>query len=113
MELLTKEVLYVVGGIVGALIAFLIVRYVIPWLKVKLGDQKLSYILDYVTQFMSAIEENGIGLTGEEKAEWVIDRIIEIFPNLKREYVKALIDGSMRALTQAGIINYHKETLGL
>ena len=108
MDLFWREVLRATGVVAGLLIIFVVTRYIIPWLKTKLGESKFTYILEQVQAFMCAIEENSGGRTGEEKAEWVIDQIVAMFPKLNREYVKALIDGSMRALTQDGLINYSK-----
>ena len=113
MDLFWREILGALGTIVGLLIIFVVTKYVIPWLKSKLGESKFEYILEQIQAFMCAIEEKnekeGRTLTSEEKAEWVVDRVIEIFPKLNREYIKALIDGSMRALTQDGLINYQKD----
>lgn len=108
MDPIWKEIFEALGVAIGLLITFIVTRYVIPWLKSKLGESKFLYILERVQQFMCAIEENPEGRTGEEKAEWVTDQILKIFPKLERSYVRALIDGSMRALTQDGLINYHK-----
>jgi len=109
MEDILRIVLYVLGGVLTAIVVFAVSRYVIPWLKTKLGDEKLTYILTMVQEFMSAIEENPEGKTGPEKAEWVIDRVMEIFPKLNRSFIKALINGSMRFLEQEGIVNYQKD----
>ena len=103
-----KDILYVVGIILGVVVAFVVTRYLVPWLKTKLGESKFLYIMQQVQAFMTAIEERAGYLPGEEKAEWVTDRVIEMFPKLEHEYVRALIDGSMQALTLDGLINYHK-----
>lgn len=107
-----KDILYVVGVILGMVVVFAVTRYLVPWLKVKLGESKFLYVIQQVQAFMVAIEERAGYLPGEEKAEWVTDRVCEIFPKLNREYVRALIDGSMQALTQDGLINFHKIAKG-
>lgn len=108
MELFWKEIFGALGSLLGLLIIFLVTKYVIPWLKVKLGESKFTYVLTFVQAFMAAVEEDIPDGHGEEKAEWVTDRVLEVFPKLDREYVKALIKGSMRALTQDGLINYSR-----
>ena len=106
MDLFLRELLRAAGCIIGLLIIFVVTRYVIPWLKTKLGESKYIYILSQVQEYMCAIEERSDLLTGEQKAEWVTDQIMTLFPKLNREYVRALIDGSMRYLTQEGLVNY-------
>lgn len=106
MEEVLKIVLYLLGGLLTALVVFTITTYVIPWIKVKIGENRFDMILNQVQSFMGAAEEHSDSMNGEEKSKWVIDRILEIFPKLNRDYIQALIDGSMRVLEQEGIVNY-------
>lgn len=106
MERVLAIVLYGVGFIVVSLAGYAIVEYVIPWLKNILGDSTFTRVLTQVQLFMTAAEQSFGKHTGKEKADWVIEQVVKMFPKLNREYVKSLIEGSMKALTDDGLINY-------
>ena len=100
---------YVIGFAVTALVAYFAIAYLFPWFKGIIGDNNFATILTMVQLFMTAAEQNGKLPTGADRSKWVVKMVLSKFPKLNAEYVQALIDGSMTALTQDGLINQKKD----
>ena len=91
LELILKPILYILGSVLSGIAIFAVNAYLIPYLKQRLGDDKYNMLVTYIKMCMSAAEEKFPNLDGEQKAEWVIDRIIEIFQSSLQESVYLFI----------------------
>ena len=107
--------LFGVGAIIAIVSLVLIRKYVVPWinekrelLKQQLGDEQYNSLVEQIKTFMACAEvQIGAG-NGKEKSKLVIQWIKEIFPEVREDYVQALIDGFMKVLTNEGILNTKK-----
>lgn len=73
--------------------------YLIPWLKEKLGAEKLSAIAYWVGIFVSAAEQMFTDVkSGAEKLKWVEEQLAARGYSLDTDAVRALIEASVRDL---------------
>lgn len=104
--------LYLLGLVLAALIVFLVKKYVTPWISAKcellrqqIGNEEYESLVEQIKTFMASAEvQLGAG-TGADKSKMVIGWIKEIFPNIREDYVQALIDGFMKVLANEGIVH--------
>lgn len=103
---LLKDGLYLLAIAVGALIVYLVARYIAPILREKLGDTRYNALVNRIKNLMCAAEQKfsevGSGLT---KSEFVIKLIREKFPKLDESYIQTVIDGLMAPMEAEGLLN--------
>lgn len=112
MEKYIPVLLFSIGTIVAIVGLILVRKYVVPWinekrelLKQQLGDEQYNALVEQIKTFMACAEvQIGAG-NGKEKSELVIQWIKEIFPEVREDYVQALIDGFMKVLAKDGIVH--------
>ena len=87
---------------------FVINQYVIPWLKVKIGNDKYDELVKKIKDLMTVAEQHFGQKTGESKKQWVIDELKRAGLKFDEELVGNLIDGFTAVLTSEGVINQNK-----
>lgn len=108
-------ILFCVGAAFAVALIILFRKYVSPvfaakceLIKQQLGDEQYNALVEQIKTFMACAEvQIGAG-NGKEKSKLVIQWIKEIFPEVREDYVQALIDGFMKVLTNEGILNTKK-----
>ena len=104
MEYLMKSV----GIALGAVLIFVVKQYLIPWLKVKIGNDKYDELVKKIKDFMIVAEQHFGEKTGASKKQWVIDELKNAGLNFNEEMAGNLIDGFTSVLTAEGVINQNK-----
>lgn len=103
---------YVVGVAVAVVSIILFKKYIAPWLnekkellKQQLGAEQYKELTERIKTFMACAEVQLGANTGAEKSKLVISWIKKLFPDIREDYVQALIDGFMKALANDGIVH--------
>ena len=105
MDMLMEYLMNIVGTVLGVVLLFVVKQYLIPWLKVKIGNEKYDELVKKIKDLMSVAEQHYGSNTGAEKKAWVISEINKLGLNFNEEMVGNLIDGFTNVLTAEGIIN--------
>lgn len=79
-------------------------RYVIPYIKLNIGESKLEHISYWINTFVRAAEMLFGEKTGEEKLNYVIENISikldELGVKLSEDNIRALIEDAVYSYTQ-------------
>lgn len=97
-----------VGIALGAVLIFVVKQYLIPWLKVKIGNDQYDELVKKIKDLMIVAEQHFGEKTGVSKKQWVIDELKKAGLQFNEEMVGNLIDGFTSVLTTEGIINQNK-----
>lgn len=92
-------------GALFALLASLVTLYLVPWLKEKLGAEKLAGAAYWVGVLVSAAEQmfKGSG-RGDEKLKWVQGELARRGFTLDTDQIRALIEAQVRELSAGEIV---------
>lgn len=105
MDMLMEYIMRAVGIALAAFLAFVTKQYVVPWLKVKIGNEKYDELVKKVKDLMAAAEQQFGPGSGQEKKRWVIEELKKLGIEFDEAYVSSLIDGFCSVLTAEGVIN--------
>lgn len=108
MDMLMEYLMNAVGIALGAVLIFVVKQYLIPWLKVKIGNDKYDELVKKIKDLMIVAEQHFGEKTGVSKKQWVIDELKKAGLQFNEEMVGNLIDGFTSVLTTEGIINQNK-----
>lgn len=104
--------LFLIGSVTAIVGIILVKKYVAPVFRAKcelikqqLGDEQYYALTEQIKTFMACAEVQLGAETGAEKSKLVISWIKELFPNVREDYVQALIDGFMKVLANEGIVH--------
>ena len=86
-------------------VVFLIIaRYLIPWLKAKLGSEKLAKIIDTIDIFVAAAEQ--VANREGYNSAWKKQHVIELLE--KNGYT---VDETIDEFIEAAVIRLHNELI--
>jgi len=85
----------IVGAVITALFG-LVARYLIPWLKEKLGEQRLADLVYWIGVLVRAAEQMFKDKTGSDKLDWVKGQITALGYELDEGALRALIEAQVR-----------------
>lgn len=94
-----NETLFTIIKYAIGILALVVFRYVIPFVKLKLENSKYANVLDFIETCINAAESiyKNIPKSGEEKKNYVIDAVTEYINEkgvkLTNEQVNILIQG--------------------
>lgn len=108
MDMLMEYLMNAVGIALGAVLIFVVKQYLIPWLKVKIGNDQYDELVKKIKDLMIVAEQHFGEKTGVSKKQWVIDELKKAGLQFNEEMVGNLIDGFTSVLTTEGIINQNK-----
>ena len=108
MDMLIEYLMEAVGIALGAVLIFVVKQYLIPWLKIKIGNEKYDELVKKIKDLMVVAEQHFGEKTGASKKQWVIDELTNAGIKFDVEAVSNLIDGFTSVLTAEGIINKNK-----
>jgi hypothetical protein len=108
MDMLMEYLMNAIGIAIGAVLLFVVKKYLIPWLKVKIGNDEYDELVKKIKDLMSVAEQHYGPKTGADKKAWVISEIKKLGLKFDEEMVGNLIDGFTGVLTAEGIINKNK-----
>ena len=105
-------ILFCVGAALAVALIILFRKYVSPvfaakceLIKQQLGDEQYKELTERIKTFMACAEVQLGANTGAEKSKLVISWIKKLFPDIREDYVQALIDGFMKTLANDGIVH--------
>lgn len=96
-EAMTIDLTHIILGII-TLLAGLVIRYVIPWIKGSLDDRQYDMFVTLVRVGVYAAEQLFPHEKGKEKYEYVINLLRENGYDVDTESVKALIEATVKQL---------------
>ena len=108
MDMLMEYLMKAIGVALGAVLIFVIKQYLIPWLKIKIGNDKYDELVKKIKDLMVVAEQHFGEKTGMSKKQWVIDELKNAGLEFDEEMVSNLIDGFPSVLTAEGVINQNK-----
>lgn len=99
---MANEVVYLVLKIVVILAVTIVTRYLIPWIKEKIGNEQYDRIEKEVTKFVLAIQQMYPELAGPEKRKIVTEKIIEYLASknieLTNDQIRDLIESAVKTM---------------
>lgn len=99
---MAQQAIEIIGACVLALIPIL-TPFVLGIIKAKMGDKKFGQATAYITKAVTAAEFVGaqFGLTGEDKKQWVIERVSAAF-KVDPGVLEVLVENAVAELKQYG-----------
>ena len=108
---LLRYAIYALGVLIAATLLYLLFAFVIPFAREKLGAERFDALVARVKHLMCVAErkftEHNAGVM---KSDFVITKILQVFPKLDPAYIQLMIDGLMAPLEEEGYINVTPET---
>ena len=102
---MTRDILLEILKLAIMIVAALITRYVIPWLKAKTQNETMQSLVDLVTQAVLAAEQVHNSQTGAERKLIVTKFIKEILLqkniNISDEEIDMLIEAAVKEMNIA------------
>jgi uncharacterized membrane protein len=108
MDMLMEYLMEAIGVALAAVLIFVVNQYLIPWLKIKIGNDQYDELVKKIKDLMIVAEQHYGPQTGTDKKAWVISELKKLGLNFDEEMVGNLIDGFTRVLTAEGVINENK-----
>ena len=96
---------YALGIAVAASMLFVGYQYVIPYLKVKIGNEQYLELEANIKTLIAAVEDKFGAGEGAMKKQWVIDELKKLGFEFDEEMVGNFIDGFCSVMTADGVIN--------
>lgn len=100
-----KDIIFEVVNLVVMIAALVVVRYVVPWIRKKLGDDKLNTIAQWAEKAVLYAEQVMTAATGEEKKEAVTAIIKEIVEanniSITDEQIDILIESAVKQMNMS------------
>ena len=106
LQSVLRYCIYLFVFVLAALLIYAVKRYLVPFLREKLGDTRFEALTKYVRLLMCAAEEKFTETAaGLSKSDYVISLVKKKFPGIDDSYIQTIIDGLMRPLTAEGCVN--------
>ena len=99
---------YALGIVLAAGTLFVGYQYLIPWMKLKIGNEKYEELVKKVQDLMLVAEQHFGPKTGAEKKQFVIDELKKMGIKFDEVFVSNMIDGFMVVLENQNLINTNK-----
>ena len=109
MEMMMQLFAYALGIVLAAGVLFVGKQYLIPFLKVKIGNERYDELVKRVQDLMLIAEQHFGPKTGAAKKQFVIDELKKIGVKFDESFVGNMIDGFMVVLENQNLINTNKE----
>lgn len=108
MEMMMQLFAYALGIVLAAGMLFVGKQYLIPFLKVKIGNEQYDELVNKVHDLMLIAEKMYGPKTGAEKKQFVIDELKKMGIKFDEAFVSNMIDGFMVVLENENLINTNK-----
>lgn len=109
MEMMMQFFAYALGVVLAASMLFVGKKYLIPFLKVKIGNEQYDELVTKVYDLMVIAEQRFGPKTGAEKKQFVIDELKKMGVEFDETFVSNMIDGFMVVLENQNLVNTNKE----
>lgn len=108
MEMMMQLFAYALGIVLAASMLFVGKQYLIPFLRVKIGNEQYDELVKKVHDLMLIAEKMYGPKTGAEKKQFVIDELKKMNIKFDEAFVSNMIDGFMVVLENENLINTNK-----
>lgn len=108
MEIMMQFIAYALGIVLAAGVLFVGKQYLIPFLRVKIGNEQYDELVKKVRDLMVIAEQHYGPKTGIEKKQFVIDELQKMGIKFDEVFVSNMIDGFMIVLENQNLININK-----
>ena len=108
MEMMMQFFAYALGIVLAAGMLFVGKQYLIPFLRVKIGNEQYDELVKKVHDLMLIAEKMYGPKTGAEKKQFVIDELKKMGVKFDEAFVSNMIDGFMVVLENENLINTNK-----
>jgi hypothetical protein len=105
MEMMMQLFAYALGIAVATSMLFVGKQYLIPYLKVKIGNEQYLELEANIKTLIAAVENKFGPGEGALKKQWVIDELKRLGFEFDEEMVGNFIDGFCSVMTADGVIN--------
>lgn len=105
MEMMMQFIAYALGIAVASAMLFIGKQYIIPFLKVKIGNEQYLELEANIKTLIAAVEDKYGPGEGVLKKQWVMNELRKLGFEFDEEMVSNFIDGFCGVMTADGIIN--------
>lgn len=109
MEMMMQLFAYALGIVLAAGMLFVGKQYLIPFLKVKIGNERYDELVKKIHDLMIIAEQHYGPKTGAQKKQFVIDELKKMGVKFDEAFVSNMIDGFMVVLENQNLVNTNKE----
>ena len=109
MEMMMQFFAYALGVVLAAAVLFVGKKYLIPFLKVKIGNEQYDELVNKIQDLMLIAEQHYGPKTGAQKKQFVIDELKKMGVEFDEALVGNMIDGFMIVLESQNLVNTKKE----
>lgn len=99
---------YALGIVLAAGMLFVGKQYLIPFLRVKIGNEQYDELVKKIKDLMVIAEQHYGPKTGAEKKQFVIDELKKMGIEFDEAFVSNMIDGFMVVLENQNLINVNE-----
>lgn len=108
MEMMMQFFAYALGIALASSMLFVGYKYLIPFLKAKIGNEQYDELVNKIQDLMLIAEQHFGPKTGAEKKQFVIDELKKMGVQFDEAFVSNMIDGFMVVLENQNLINVDK-----
>ena len=108
IEIMMQFCAYALGIVLAAGMLFVGKQYLIPFLRVKIGNEQYDELVKKIQDLMLIAEQHYGPKTGVEKKQFVIDELKKMGVKFDEAFVSNMIDGFMVVLENQKLINTNK-----
>jgi len=108
MEMMMQFFAYALGIVLAAGTLFVGSKYLVPFLKAKIGNEQYDELVKKIKDLMIIAEKHYGPKTGAEKKQFVIDELNKMGIKFDEVFVSNMIDGFMVVLENQNLINVNK-----
>ncbi len=109
MEMMMQFFAYALGIVLASSVLFVGKQYLIPFLRVKIGNEQYDELVKKVQDLMLIAEQHFGPKTGSEKKQFVIDELKKMGVKFDEAFISNMIDGFMVVLENQNLVNTNKE----
>lgn len=109
IEMMMQFFAYALGVVLAASVLFVGKKYLIPFLRVKIGNEQYDELVKKIKDLMIIAEQHYGPKTGAEKKQFVIDELKKMGIEFDEAFVSNMIDGFMIVLENQNLVNANKE----
>lgn len=109
IEMMMQFFAYALGVVLAASVLFVGKQYLIPFLRVKIGNEQYDELVKKIKDLMIIAEKHYGPKTGSDKKQFVIDELKKMGVEFDETFVSNMIDGFMIVLENQNLVNSNKE----
>lgn len=101
---MNEDIIFKIVELIIVIIAAIVARYVVPYMKLSIGESKMEKLLYWITTFVRSAEMLFGEKTGEEKLKYVLTNVTsklnDIGIKVDETDLRALIEDAVYSYTQ-------------